>query len=75
MRRVLTLFLILLIMSTADLRADIRRRMDALRQRPDGGYTNETVVVTALLVGAAILAVGYIVTKVTTKANNIDLGP
>ena len=46
-----------------------------LRQRPDGGYTNETVVVTALLVGAAILVIGIIIAKVTTKANNIDLGP
>ena len=75
MRRVLTLFLILLTTTAADLRADIRRRIDTLRQRPDGGYTNETVVITALLVGAAILVIGIIIAKVTTKANNIDLGP
>ncbi len=75
MRRVLTLFLILLTTTAADLRANIRRRWDVLRQRPDGGYTNETVVITALLVGAAILVIGIIIAKVTTKANNIDLGP
>ncbi len=75
MRRVLTVFLILLTTTAADLRADIRRRIDTLRQRPDGGYTNETVVITALLVGAAILVIGIIIAKVTTKANNIDLGP
>jgi len=75
MRRVLTLFLILLATTVADLRAGIRRQMDLLKQRPDGGYTNETVVITALLVGAAILVIGIIIAKVTTKANNIDLGP
>ncbi len=75
MRRVPTVLLILLTTAAADLRADIRHRIDTLRQRPDGGYTNETVVITALLVGAAILVIGIIIAKVTTKANNIDLGP
>jgi hypothetical protein len=40
----------------------------------DGGYSTETVIVTALLVIMGIAVVGIIVAKVTAKANGIDLG-
>ncbi|MEV0604272.1 hypothetical protein AB0I82_33935 [Streptomyces sp. NPDC050315] len=40
----------------------------------DGGYSTETVIVTALLVVMGLAVVGIIVAKVTAKANGIDLG-
>jgi hypothetical protein len=52
----------------------LHARVEALRHNPDAGYTTETVLVTALLVVAALAVVAIIVTKVTTKANGIDLG-
>lgn len=56
------------------LSARLRARIDELRRNPDAGYTTETVVVTALLVVAALAVVAIIVTKVTAKANGINLG-
>jgi hypothetical protein len=47
-------------------------RWKALRDDPEGGYTTETVVVTALLVALALTAVGIIVAKVIASANNIS---
>jgi len=44
-----------------------------LRREPDAGYSTETVLVTALLVVAAIAVLAIIVAKVTSKANSIDM--
>ncbi|HJT04927.1 MAG TPA: hypothetical protein VJ757_15065 [Pseudonocardiaceae bacterium] len=49
-------------------------RIAELRRNPDAGYTTETVVITALLVVAALTVVTIIVGKVVTKANGINLG-
>jgi len=59
----------------AQLRDRVEQTRAAWREHPDSGYTNESVVVTALLVGAAIVVIGIIVAKVTSKAHDIDLGP
>lgn len=56
------------------LTAEIRHRVKAVRDTKDGGYSTEAVLVTALLVLAAILVIGIIVGKVTDKANGINLG-
>ncbi|TQS42811.1 hypothetical protein [Cryptosporangium phraense] len=42
--------------------------------RGDGGYSTETVLVTALLVALAIAVLGIIAAKVLAKANSINLG-
>ncbi len=44
------------------------------RWRADDGMTTETVIITAVLAALALAATAIIVTKVTTKANNIDVG-
>ena len=51
----------------------IRARVEMLRREPDAGYSTETVLVTALLVVAAIAVLAIIVAKVTSKANSIDM--
>ncbi|MEV5301151.1 hypothetical protein [Amycolatopsis methanolica] len=51
----------------------IRARVDMLRHEPEAGYSTETVLVTALLVVAAIAVLAIIVAKVTSKANSIDM--
>jgi hypothetical protein len=56
------------------LSAGLRARLAELRRHPDAGYTTETVVITALLVVAALTVVTIIVGKVVTKANSINLG-
>jgi hypothetical protein len=56
------------------LRAGLHTRIAELRRDPDAGYTTETVVITALLVVAALTVVAIIVGKVVAKANSIDLG-
>lgn len=56
------------------LSAGLRARIAELRRNPDAGYTTETVVITALLVVAALTVVTIIVGKVITKANGINLG-
>jgi hypothetical protein len=53
----------------------IRDRVQRLRDQPEAGYTTEQVIVTALLAAAALVVVGIIVTKVTARANSINLGP
>ena len=58
----------------AYLAAEIRRRARTLRATKDAGYSTETVVTIAVLVGAALVVLGIIVTKVTAKANSINLG-
>ena len=40
----------------------------------DAGYASEAVLVTALLIIAAIVVIGILVSKITSKANSIDLG-
>ena len=53
-----------------------RERLAGARERrrhPDDGYTTETVIVTALLVAAAITIIGIIVAKVLAKANSITM--
>ena len=49
-------------------------RWEALRADPEAGYTTETVIVTALLAALALTAVGIIVAKVVSAANNISTG-
>jgi hypothetical protein len=56
------------------LTAEIRHRWKVVRDTKDGGYSTEAVLVTALLVLAAIAVIGIIVGKVTGKANSINLG-
>ena len=52
----------------------LHSRWEALRADPEGGYTTETVIVTALLAALALTAVGIIVAKVVAAANNISTG-
>ena len=52
----------------------LRERTAPLRRDPEAGYSTETVLVTALLVAAALAVVAIIVAKVVTKAHSIDLG-
>ena len=54
--------------------ASIQLRWQALRADPGAGYTTETVIVTALLAALALTAVGIIVAKVVSAANNISTG-
>ena len=54
--------------------AVLHARWEALRADPEGGYTTETVIVTALLAALALTAVGIIVAKVVSAANNISTG-
>ncbi|MDH6580790.1 hypothetical protein [Kitasatospora sp. MAP5-34] len=49
--------------------ADVRVKR---RASPDGGYTTETVIITALLVGCGIAALGIIASKVLDKANALN---
>lgn len=51
----------------------LQHRWEELRREPDAGYSTETVLVTALLVVAALSVVAIIVAKVTAKANGINL--
>jgi hypothetical protein len=53
--------------------SELKTRWDLLRQEPDAGYSTETVLVTALLVVAALAIIAIIVAKVTAKANGINL--
>jgi hypothetical protein len=43
------------------------------RARGDAGYSTETVLVTALLVTAAVVVLGIITAKVIAKAQSINL--
>jgi hypothetical protein len=56
------------------LTAEIRHRWLQVRDTKDGGYTTESVLVTALLVTAAVIVIGVIAAKVVSKANSINLG-
>jgi hypothetical protein len=50
----------------------LRARL-ALLHRDEAGYSTEAVIVTALLVLAAITAIGYIAAKVAAKAKGLSL--
>lgn len=50
----------------------LRGRLTVLH-RGEGGYSTEAVVVTALLVLAAVTAIGYIGTKIISKAKGLSL--
>jgi hypothetical protein len=52
----------------------LRDRWEDVRAEPEAGYTTETVVVTALLVGLAVAVIAIIAVKVTSTANNIQTG-
>jgi hypothetical protein len=52
----------------------IRATWKKLTANPDDGYASETVLVTALLILCALVVIGLITAKVTSKANTIDLG-
>jgi hypothetical protein len=54
--------------------AEVRHRWRLARQHPDAGYSTETVLVTALLVAAALVVLAIITAKVVAKAKSIDLG-
>lgn len=49
----------------------LKARWERLRREPEAGYSTETVLVTALLVVAALAVIAIIVAKVLTKANGI----
>jgi hypothetical protein len=51
----------------------LRQRWRQLREQPDAGYSTEAVVITALLVAAALAAVAIITAKVLDRARSIDL--
>lgn len=51
----------------------MRARWEALRRQPEAGYSTETVLVTALLVVAALAVIAIVIAKVTEKANGITL--
>lgn len=53
--------------------AVVRARWEVLRRQPDAGYSTETVLVTALLVVAALAVIAIVIAKVTEKANGITL--
>lgn len=49
--------------------AQIRAHLAELREHPDDGYSSETVIVTAILVGLALVAIGDVIyNKVVNKA-------
>ena len=51
----------------------VKARWELLRREPEAGYSTEAVLVTALLVVAALAIIAIIVAKVTAKANGINL--
>ena len=52
----------------------LKARWKVLRREPEAGYSTETVLVTALLVVAALAIIAIIIAKVTAKATGINLG-
>lgn len=57
----------------AIVRTLLRARLEELRRNPDAGYSTETVLVTALLVMAALAVIAIIIAKVTAKAKGLTL--
>jgi hypothetical protein len=58
---------------TTELVNSLRKTCRRHVQHPDAGYASEAVLVTALLILAALAVIGILVAKVTSKANSIDL--
>ncbi|MDI6104373.1 hypothetical protein QLQ12_37860 [Actinoplanes sp. NEAU-A12] len=56
------------------LTAEIRHRWKTVRDTKDGGYSTESVLVTALLVAMAIVVIGVIASKLKAKADGLNLG-
>lgn len=54
--------------------AHLEKARQSARERPDGGYSTETVVMVAILVTIAIAVGAILMTKLMAKANSIDLG-
>jgi hypothetical protein len=54
--------------------ADLRRRLDTLREEPEAGSVVDTVITIAVLAILAIAVMGLIAAKVTAKAQSINLG-
>ena len=52
----------------------LRARLESFQRAGDAGYTTETVVVIALLIVAALTAVGLITAKIIAKAGSLNLG-
>lgn len=52
---------------------EVQARWERLRRQPEAGYSTETVLVTALLVVAAIAVIAIVVAKVIEKANGITM--
>ena len=50
----------------------VHGRWETLRADPEAAYSTEAVIVTALLAALALTAVGIIVAKVVSAANNIS---
>lgn len=63
-----------MIVRSAKARVQVWARRVRKAMAADGGYSTETVIVTALLVIMGIAVIGIIVSKVTAKASGIDLG-
>lgn len=53
---------------------ELKSRWKTANHDPEAGYASEAVLVTALLVLGALVVIGIIIAKVTSKANEIDLG-
>ena len=53
----------------------LRTRLAVAKDRGEGGYTTETIIITAMLAALALLAVGLIVTNVTRTASSIKTDP
>lgn len=57
----------------AQIRANLTELRTEIREHPDGGYSTETVIVTAILVALALAAIGDIIyNKVINKAKGIS---
>lgn len=54
--------------------AELRRRWETVRERPDAGYTTEQIIGIALMVAVGVTVLGIIGTKVLAKASGVDLG-
>ena len=50
-------------------------RLAVVKSGRESGYSTETVIVTALMAGLALLAVGIIITKIHSSANGISTDP
>jgi hypothetical protein len=51
----------------------LRARIELLRRNPEAGYSTEAVLVTALLVAAALFVIAIVIDKVIRKANGITM--